>query len=95
MSLLLIWCTVGPAVAAVLALAWRLLVGIRRLVIRIDDFMDDWGGEAARPGVPRRPGVMERLDYIEHQLKPNSGESLRDAVNRIENQLNTTPSSTI
>lgn len=95
MSLLLIWCTVGPAVAAVLALAWRLLVGIRRLVIRIDDFMDDWGGEAARPGVPRRPGVMERLDYIEHQLKPNSGESLRDAVNRIENQLNAAPSSTI
>lgn len=68
-------------------------MGIRRLVLRVDDFMDDWGGESARPGVPRRPGVMERLDWIEHQLKPNSGESLRDAVNRIETQLNSTPSS--
>jgi hypothetical protein len=28
--------------------------------------------------------VMERLDRIEHELHPNSGVSLRDAVNRIE-----------
>lgn len=66
---------------------------MHRFTAKINDFMDDWGGTEARPGVPRRPGVMERLDWIEHQLKPNSGESLRDVVNRIEDQLNTQPSS--
>lgn len=68
-------------------------MGFRRIILRVDNFMDDWGGEDARPGVVRRPGVMERLEWIEHQLKPNSGESLRDAVNRIEQQLNAAPSS--
>ena len=27
--------------------------------------LDDWRGTEARPGVPRRPGVMERLEKIE------------------------------
>lgn len=92
MSLLLVWCAVAPAAAAVIAVLLRLLMGIRRMASRVDDFMDDWGGEAGRPGVSRRPGVMERLEWIEHQLRPNSGESLRDAVNRIEDQLNSTSS---
>lgn len=93
MSILLLWCTIGPAVALLAAGLWRLLVGCRRLVKRFDDFMDDWGGEPARPGVSRRPGVMERIEGIEHQLRPNSGESLHDAIGRIEDELNTRPSS--
>lgn len=31
--------------------------------------------------------LQDTLDAIEHELKPNSGSSLRDAVNRIENSL--------
>jgi len=27
--------------------------------------LDDWRGTESRPGVPRRPGVMERLEKIE------------------------------
>ncbi|GAA3718370.1 hypothetical protein [Streptomyces tremellae] len=51
---------------------------------RIDEFIDDWQGTPPRPGVPARPGVMARLDAIEHELRPNSGSSLRDAVNRVD-----------
>jgi hypothetical protein len=74
-------------------------------------FIDDWFGEPARDGVPERAGVMarlatidehaqrtdERLDVIEHELKPNSGKSLHDKVTqmaktteRIELQVNQT-----
>lgn len=41
---------------------------------RLNYIFDDWNGEAARPGVPRRPGVMERLEQIEEKLNtmPNN-----------------------
>lgn len=48
---------------------------------------EDWKGEEARPGVQRRPGVMERLSDIEHQLKPNGGGSIRDRIDRVSRQL--------
>jgi hypothetical protein len=85
---LLVWATIGPAIAAVVAIIGRLLLSARRMFDKVDEFIDDWRGTPARPGVSGRSGVMERLDNIEHQLKPNSGESLRDAVNRIEVQVN-------
>ncbi|MFI8810534.1 MULTISPECIES: hypothetical protein [unclassified Streptomyces] len=65
--------------------------GIRQIMGRVDEFVDDWNGTQARPGVPGRPGVMARLDGIEerlgrveHELHPNSGGSLRDAVDRVD-----------
>jgi hypothetical protein len=58
---------------------------------RVDEFIDDWQGTPARPGVPVRPGVMARLgaievkvEAIEHEVKPNSGSSLADAINRVD-----------
>uniref|UniRef100_UPI003F4997BA hypothetical protein n=1 Tax=Streptomyces chartreusis TaxID=1969 RepID=UPI003F4997BA len=54
---------------------------------RMDDLADDWQGVDASPGVAARPGVMARLDPVEgrvgtleHELRPNSGRSLRDVV---------------
>jgi len=55
---------------------------------KIINFLDDWNGEPARPGVPQRLGVMARLDEMHHELHPNSGSSLADAVNRTEKALN-------
>ena len=40
-------------------------VWLRKLMRRLDNLLEDWNGADARPGVPRRPGVMERLERIE------------------------------
>ncbi|MES9587830.1 MULTISPECIES: hypothetical protein [unclassified Streptomyces] len=79
-----IWSVAAAAIAAGLGLLWRITRGVRRIVSRVDEFIDDWQGTPARSGVPSRPGVMERLDRIEHELHPNSGSSLRDAVDRVD-----------
>lgn len=49
-----------------------------------ESFIQDWGGEEARPGRSRIPGVMERLNEIDGALKNNGGSSVKDAVDRIE-----------
>ncbi len=88
---LAIWSAAAVGIAGAAALLWRATRGLRRLGRRVDEFIDDWSGEAARPGVPARPGVMARLATIEqraaaieHELHPNSGGSLRDAIDRVE-----------
>lgn len=60
---------------------------VRRRWRVAEDFFDDWRGELARPGVPARLGVPERLSLIEAELRPNHGGSLRDAVDRVEKRL--------
>lgn len=71
---------IGGAVAALAkGVRW-----VRTLLRRVNDFLEDWNGEAARPGVKARPGVMTRLDAIEYQLNPNGGRSMHDKVIRIE-----------
>lgn len=84
------WITaLSSLVVAVIALlgwcgrmAWR-------VTARTSRFLDDYFGEAARPGQPERPGVMARLQALERTLadvraetKPNGGTSLRDVVHR-------------
>lgn len=56
------------AVAGLLALAGRAVSWVLRTVRRLGEFLEDWNGEAARPGVAGRLGVMERLDRIEARL---------------------------
>ena len=86
-----------PAAGALVLLAAALVVigkGVRWVFSTLNmvrEFLEDWRGEEARPGYHKRPGVMERLVSLEeqvntvtHELKPNSGSSLRDAVDRIE-----------
>jgi hypothetical protein len=55
---------------------------------KMGNFVDDWNGEPDRPGVPGRPGVMKRLESIESEVRTNHGSSLKDAVNRIDTNLN-------
>lgn len=52
-----------------------------------ENFMVDWAGEEAREGRDAIPGVMERLNNIDGELKRNGGSSLKDAVDRIHDRL--------
>lgn len=97
----LVWGGAVSLGAAVLTLAWRGVRGMVRVGRRMDDLLDDWRGEPSRPGVPARPGVMERMSGLEgrmggveedlrrirHELYPNSGGSLRDAVDLANRRL--------
>lgn len=51
---------------------------------RINNLMDDFFGEEERPGVPRRPGIMERLQTIEEKLNESSSVDAKkiDAIYR-------------
>ena len=68
-------------------LAGRVWRFVGPTVKKVLNFLDDWNGEPARPGVPERLGVMARLDEMHHELHPNHGSSLADAVNRTEAAL--------
>jgi hypothetical protein len=55
---------------------------------RWGNFLTDWEGEPARPGVAEKPGVMTRLQVVEFDLAsvkaevhPNHGKSIKDVVN--------------
>jgi hypothetical protein len=60
----------------------------------ISNFLSDWEGEPARPGVPERPGVMKRLETVEfnleavrHEVHLNSGASIKDIAQRTEKKV--------
>jgi DNA repair ATPase RecN len=82
-----IFSAIGTVLATWLLIA-RIIVPTRNKVKAIikkwEDFLIDWSGEDSRPGRDRRPGVMERLNEIDGQLKNNGGKSVKDAVDRIE-----------
>lgn len=96
-DLAIVWCGVITATGGALGLLYRASRGARRLAERLGDLADDWQGTPDRPGVPGRPGVMTRLDAMEqqlaavqHELHPNSGSSLRDAVDRVDERTRRT-----
>ncbi|MEU1265561.1 hypothetical protein ABZ473_26515 [Streptomyces cellulosae] len=90
----LLWgAAVSVLVGGVTAL-WRAVRAARHLSRRTSQFLDDWYGEPARPGVPAWPGVMERmagmeerLGHVWHEVYPNDGGSLRDAVDLANQRL--------
>jgi hypothetical protein len=84
------WGTIVAACAAITALS-ALGRWVYRLARRTGHFLDDWNGEAPRPGQPSRPGVLEQLASVQDEqarvskeLQHNGGGSLKDAVKRIE-----------
>jgi hypothetical protein len=88
---LVVWSIAAAAVAGAGALLWRVTRSVRRVAARVEDFIEDWTGAPPRPGVPARQGVMERLGTIEqqlstvaHEVRPNGGSSMRDAINRVD-----------
>lgn len=82
--------TIGVIIGAVIALAQILKPLKQRLnkwVTTWEQFMDDWAGEPARDGRDAIPGVMERLNNIDGELRRNGGKSMKDTVTRIEKRL--------
>jgi len=77
-----------------MALGW-LVTKVWRGIRKLGHLADDFAGEPARPGVPGRPSLMERMAAVEQDLSrvkaevtPNGGGSLKDAVVRIEQRVN-------
>jgi hypothetical protein len=84
----------GPIIT--ILTAWFLIAKLLMPVIKKtkdlyntwESFIRDWSGEEQSPGRDRIPGVMERLNQIDGQLKNNGGSSVKDAVDRIEIRIN-------
>lgn len=90
-SQILYWSALVISVGGALTLLWKL---VKPLCDRIhsamdtwEHFMRDWAGEPAAPGRSAVPGVMERLNRIDGELKRNGGSSMKDALNRVEKKL--------
>jgi len=47
------------------------------------------GGFVAVRALPRLKEITESLQVLRHEMKPNSGKTVRDAVDRIESKLDT------
>ena len=88
---ILYWAAAIVAIGSALVMLWKL---VKPLCDRVHKFMDawdaflrDWAGEPAAPGRSAVPGVMERLNRIDGELKRNGGSSMKDAINRVEKKL--------
>ena len=62
---------------------------LRSLMNWWEKFARDWDGEEADTGRDRVPGVMERLNAIDGELKRNGGASLKDQVCAMREQVDT------
>ncbi len=67
---------------------------VRRTWRKLDRLADELLGEPAREDRPARPSLMQRvaaldrrLAAVEAEMRPNGGSSVKDQLNRIEDQL--------
>lgn len=75
------------AIGGALAVIRPFFKRINNWIITWEQFMIDWAGTPSREGRDAVPGVMERLNNIDGELKRNGGKSVKDTVNRIEKRL--------
>jgi hypothetical protein len=91
MNQVTMWATTIIAIGGALGVIWTvtrpLIRKTRSLLESLSSFVKDWEGEEATPGRDAVPGVMERLNRIDGELKHNGGSSMKDAVKRIEKKL--------
>jgi hypothetical protein len=85
------WAGFIAIVAAAIGVIWKVLSPLvkktRHLIDSLSRFTVDWFGEESAPGRDKVPGVMERLNNIDGELKHNGGSTMKDAIKRIENKL--------
>lgn len=91
MNQVTMWATTIIAIGGAVGVLWGLTRPVAKkakgLVNSLDKFVRDWEGEDAAPGRHAVPGVMERLNNIDGELKHNGGSTMKDAVKRIESKL--------
>lgn len=66
---------------------WWLLRPLVRQAQRFDHFWDDWHGTTGTPGRDAVPGVMERLQRIDGELKRNGGGSMKDRIFSLDRKI--------
>jgi hypothetical protein len=75
---------VGGAVGVILGIIRPIVKKFKRVSSSLERFIEDWFGSDAEPGRDKVPGVMERLNNIDGELKHNGGSTMKDAVKRLE-----------
>lgn len=70
------WGTVAAFITVMTAIA-GFFAWLHPKMKKLMNMLDDWTGEAARPGVPKREGVMERLEKIEDKVNKNDSHDFK------------------
>ena len=83
------WLGGAAAAIAIVTGVWKVLRKLGRGWRRISEFLEDWRGEEARPGFPRRPGVPERLEATEQAVTANTERlaAIEDRIGRVEYEM--------
>ncbi|WP_062435003.1 hypothetical protein [Herbidospora daliensis] len=78
-------------IGGAIALLWKGGTWLMRIIRRIQDFLDDWNGEPARPGVPARPGFPERIAALEAESAQvaTTVEAVSTRLTRVERKIDT------
>jgi biopolymer transport protein ExbB/TolQ len=91
MTEILIWASTIIALGGAVGVIWKLSRPVvkkaKQVLNSLDRFTRDWEGEEAVPGRDAVPGVMERLNRIDGELKHNGGTSMKDSLRRIEKKI--------
>ena len=78
---------VATSVMTICAFIWWATKPARVAAAHWGQFWEDWNGTPASPGRDPVPGVMERLQRMDGELKRNGGASLKDRVFEIDRKL--------
>lgn len=86
----LTWAAAIIAIGGAATVVWKitkpLVVQTKKLLHSLDKFTEDWFGTESAPGRDAVPGVMQRLNNIDGELKHNGGSTMKDAMKRIEEE---------
>ena len=84
----LYWAAAIIAIGGAITVVWKVIRPVikktRSLIQSLDKFTEDWFGTPAAPGRDPVPGVMERLNNIDGELKHNGGSTMKDSLRRME-----------